>query len=59
MSSHLGRVGGHRVEDVDQDQEQRDQERHAAGDNVGRHNKTGVRAEIHFQQDLRLASICR
>ena len=57
--SYLGRVGGHGVEDVDQHQEQRDQERHAAGDNVRRHNKTGVRGEIHFPRVSWFASLCR
>ena len=43
MLSYLGGVGGHGVEDVDQHQEQGDQERHPPGDNVRRHNKTGLR----------------
>ena len=32
-------VGRHRVEDVDQDEEQGDQERHPARDNVRRHHE--------------------
>ena len=34
MLSYLGSVGCHGVEDVDQHQEQRDQERHPPRDNV-------------------------
>ena len=41
--THLGGVGGDGVEDVDQHQEQRDQESHAARDNVRGDNKTGTR----------------
>ena len=44
---HLWGVGGHGVEDVDQDEEESDEERHPAGDDVrwdhetypGDHNK--------------------
>ena len=41
--TYLGGVGGDSVEDVDQHQEQRDQERHPAGDYVRGDNKTGSR----------------
>ena len=35
----LWRVGGDSVEDVDQDEEKRDEKRHAAGDHVGGHHE--------------------
>ena len=41
--TYFGGVGGDSVEDVDQHQEQRDQERHPAGDYVRGDNKTGRR----------------
>ena len=39
----LGRVGGDGVEDVDQDKEERDEERHPPGDDVRRNHEADPR----------------
>ena len=39
----LGRVGGDAIEDVDEDEEERDEECHAARDDVGRHHEADPR----------------
>ncbi len=43
LTFRFGRVGGDAVEDVDEHEEERDEERHSAGDYVGRNHEADPR----------------